>query len=397
MPQSLKTTLRKIYAFCFLDDFILMYPFYSIFMAEKGLSVFQISTLFIAWSLTDIIANVPLGVLADKYSRKLLLAIGQLLKAASFITWLFFPTYAGFALGFVLWGIGGAFIDGTFEALVYDELKAVNQEKQYVKVIGRASSFSLGGDLAATALAAAAILLGYSFLLWASIIVVILSAIIVFRLPETPRFGDIADTRYFSMLRQGFREALHNRVILGLILLGGFIGAVYGSLEEYVPLFIRDTGIGLSVISLAVGATVAAAAFGSIVAYRYEKLSTPSFMLLLGLSGFLLLASGTLAGIGAIPLLIGYTLIIRMLQAVFDGKLQHSITSGLRATISSVGGFALEIMSISIYLAYGIMTEYSGNFGAFKLIGMVVMAVALGYLILAPRMLSKQKLTHIAS
>ncbi|HEX7259800.1 MAG TPA: MFS transporter, partial [Candidatus Saccharimonadia bacterium] len=335
MPQNLKTTLRKIYLFCFLDDFVLLYPFYSIYMAGKGLSLFQISTLLILWSLTDLIANIPLGVLADKYSRKNMLAIGQILKALSFISWVLFPSYEGFALGFVLWGIGGAFIDGTFDALVYDELKAVNQEKHYVKVIGRAETVAFTGNLLATVLAGAAILLGYGFVFAGSIFAVVVSAAVVYRLPETPRFGKIGDTRYFSMMRQGIKEATHNRTILAIILLGGFIAAVYGSLEEYLPLVIQETGLNLSLISLAVAATVAAAGVGTLVAYRFEKFSTPSIMILLALSGSLLLAAGAWVGAGAIALLVGYTFIIRMLQAVFNGKLQHSITSGLRATISS--------------------------------------------------------------
>ncbi|HUC20406.1 MAG TPA: MFS transporter [Candidatus Polarisedimenticolaceae bacterium] len=390
MPRNLKVTLRKIYLFCFLDDFVLLYPFYSIYMASKGLSVFQISTLLILWSVTDIITNIPLGVLADKYSRKMLLGIGQLLKALSFVPWIMFPSYEGFALGFVLWGIGGAFIDGTFDAVVYDELKAVNQEKQYVKVIGRAESFSLAGNLAATVLAGAAILLGYNFIFVASILAVVLSAMVVFRLPETPRFGEVADTRYFSMLRQGIKEAVHNRVILGIILLGGFIGAIYGSLEEFVPLFVSDTGVGLSVTALAVGATVAAAALGSLVAYRYEKLTTSQFMMLLGLSGALLLAAGVLTGVGGILMLVGFTFIIRMLQAIYDGKLQHSISGGLRATVSSVSGFAMEVLAISVYFAYGVITEFSDNFGAFAFFGGIVLLVALAYLLLAPRLLSRQ-------
>ncbi len=391
MPNSLKTTLRKIYLFCFLDDFVLIYPFYSIYMAGKGLSIFEISTLLILWSVTDILTNVPMGVLADKYSRKLLLGIGQLLKAASFIPWVFFPSYEGFALGFVLWGIGGAFIDGTFEALVYDELKAVNHEKQYVKVIGRADSFSLAGNLAATVLAAAAILLGYGFMFAASIFVVVVSAVVVMRLPETPRFGEVADTRYFAMLRGGIKEAVHNRTILAIILLGGFIGAIYGSLEEYVGLFVQEIGVALSIIPLVVGATVAAAAVGSLVAYRYEKLSTSHFMLVLMIAGMCLFGAGVLGGLGtmggsiAVLLVVGYTFLIRMLQAVFDGKLQHAITSGLRATVSSVSGFALELMAISIYFAYGVVAEFGGNFGAFQVFGVIVVVVALVYYRYLPR------------
>lgn len=74
--MQIKTTLRKIYAHRLLDDLVLMYPFYSIYMATKGLTVLQISSLFVLWSVVDLVTNVPTGVFADKYSRKKLLALG---------------------------------------------------------------------------------------------------------------------------------------------------------------------------------------------------------------------------------------------------------------------------------------------------------------------------------
>ena len=388
----IQATLRKIYLFCALDDFVLLYPFYTIFMAAKGLSLFQISSLLIIWSAVDLLVNVPAGVLADKYSRKNLLALGQMFKAAGFAVWYLYPHYLGFALGFMLWGIGGAFTGGTFEALVYDELKAVDRQQSYVKVIGRTDSAALGGNLLASLVAGAAILLGYGFLFGASIVVTIAAALLALSFPETPRFETVADTRYFVMLKAGIKEALGNRTILAIILLGGFIGAMYGSLEEYVALFVRQTGISLSLVSLAVAATVAAAAMGSFVAYRYEKLSTRHFMMILATAGGLLLVAGASGKAFSIVLLVGYSLLIRMLQAIFDGKLQHSITGGLRATIGSFGGLVIEIMSIATYLIYGLVADPRGNFGAFMTFGALIIFVAVVYLLTTPRILSKQAL-----
>ena len=401
---KLTATLRKIYAFRALDDFILIYPFYSIYMAAHGLSVFQISTLFILWSVVDLLTNVPTGVLADKYSRKNLLGIGQLCKAAGFLVWFLYPQYTGFAVGFVLWGIGGALTDGTFEALVYDELKASRRQgvkasrrqAEYVKVVGRANSLSLVAELAATLVAGAAILLGYDVLFIASVVVVITSSLLVFTLPETPRFEELADTRYFSMLRAGLNEAIHNRTILANILLLSFIGAIYGSIEEYDSLFIHDTGVSLTVVAWVLGIVIAAAAIGSFIAYRFEKLTTSKFMLLLLLSGVFLLLAGRADKVAAVALLTCYTFSIRLLQAVYDGKLQHEISSGLRATVSSVSGFSLEIMSIVAYISYGLLADKIHNRGAYSVFGGTVVIVAALYLLTAPRLLARRSLKQMA-
>lgn len=390
--MKIKTTLNKIYTYKFLDDLILMYPFYSVYMTAKGLSVFQISSLFVLWSLVSLLTNIPTGVFADKYSRKKLLALGQVFKAVSFVPWIIYPHYLGFAIAFILWGIGSALTSGTFEALVYDELKVNNKEQDYVKVIGRAYSFSLIGNLTATLLAGLAILLGFGFIFAASIIVIVLSSIVILTLPETPRFEQVSDQRYLSMLKTGIKRATHNKTIFAIILLAGFIGATYGSLEEYVPLFVYDTGLSLSFVAWAVGATVAAAAFGSFIAHRYEKMSTGNFMIVLISAGFMMFGAGLLGNNLAVLLLVGYTFIIRMLKQIYDGKLQHSITSELRATITSVASFVLELLAILTYLTYGLIADRYNNFIAFAVFGSLTVFVGLIYLVISPRLVSRHEI-----
>ncbi|GAB3962516.1 hypothetical protein GCM10027615_00710 [Plantactinospora veratri] len=92
------------YLYAFLDDFVLLYPVYALLFTDTGLSVAQISSLFVVWSLTGILLEVPSGVWADAVSRRLLLAVAPLLGAVGFGLWVAAPSYWVFALGFVLWG-----------------------------------------------------------------------------------------------------------------------------------------------------------------------------------------------------------------------------------------------------------------------------------------------------
>lgn len=388
-----KRTIRKIYLYKALVDFILLYPLYNIMFASHGLTTFEISTLLIIWSVTDIVTNVPMGVLADRFSRKKLLALAPLVEALGFATWFVWPTYGGFALGLVLWGIGGAIFDGTYEALLYDELKSAGIERQYVKIAGRAQSFGLVANFAATALAGAAILLGFGFVIWGSVAALLLASLVAMTFPAAQRFEEVADTRYFVMLRQGIHEAFHNRVLLEVILLGGFIGAIYGSLEEFEPLFFRQVGYTNTVVSLIEASTVLAAAVASLVAYRYEKLTTSRFMLLFALSGILLLATGIFPGVSSIFLLVLYAFLIRSLGTIYEGKVQHSITSHLRATVTSVSLFALELMAVVTYFVYGLLSSLAGgNFTAFRVVGLSVIVIALCYAVISPRLLAKTSL-----
>ena len=396
MKPAVRRTIRKIYAYKATREFVLLYPLYSIMFASHGLSTFQISTLLVVWSLTDIVATVPTGVLADKFSRKHLLALGQLLEAFGFLVWLLWPAYAGFALGFFLWGAGGSLDDGTYEAVVYDELKQAGIEDQYIRVTGRAASYSLIADCLATALAGIAIVFGFPFIIKGSIVAVLASGLFALWLPDTPRYEQVHDRGYFSMLATGFKTAIASRRLFLLILLGAFVGTIYGSLEEYVPLFFHQLHMSLSVIPPLVALTVLIAAFASFVAHRFAHFSTRLFMLLLSASGLCLMLAGIVLGLGAVALIVGYTFMIKLLSVVYDGKVQHAITGGLRATVTSVSYVVMEIMSIATFLIYGLLSRHGGNPTAFTWIGGFVAIVGLAYLLLAPRLLSG-RFSHITA
>jgi hypothetical protein len=60
-----------LYAYLFLDDFVLLYPVYTLLFSATGLSVWQIASLFVIWSLSSMAFEVPSGAWADATSRRL--------------------------------------------------------------------------------------------------------------------------------------------------------------------------------------------------------------------------------------------------------------------------------------------------------------------------------------
>jgi MFS family permease len=191
---------------------VLLYPVYALLFADAGLSTGAISSLFAIWSIVAFLAEVPSGALADTWSRRHLYALGALLTGLGYALWIIWPAYPGFALGFVLWGIGGAFASGTLEALVYDELTAsadadagagepaVRAEgvppsraelssggQAYARVMGRSGTVGILAMLAATLLATPAYAVGgYRLVGIASVAVVIVGGLLALRLPTPP-------------------------------------------------------------------------------------------------------------------------------------------------------------------------------------------------------------------
>ena len=111
-------------AYAALRELIPLFPVYALLFTDAGLSTGQVSSLFIIWSATHVLLEVPSGAWADTVPRRRLLVLGAALYTGCFALWTAVPTYAAFAGGFVLWGLSGSLVSGTYEAYVYDHLHA---------------------------------------------------------------------------------------------------------------------------------------------------------------------------------------------------------------------------------------------------------------------------------
>lgn len=91
--MSLAKVKTLFYAYAFFNACILIYPLYAVMFADKGLNPSQISLLFIVWSATAFVLEVPSGAIADKFSRKRVLIIAGVFQAAAFADWLIRPDF----------------------------------------------------------------------------------------------------------------------------------------------------------------------------------------------------------------------------------------------------------------------------------------------------------------
>ena len=111
-------------AYAALRELIPVFPVYALLFTDAGLSTGQVSTLLVIWSASHVVLEVPSGAWADTVPRRRLLVLAAALYGGCFALWSAVPTYAAFAGGFVLWGLSGSLVSGTYEAYVYDHLHA---------------------------------------------------------------------------------------------------------------------------------------------------------------------------------------------------------------------------------------------------------------------------------
>ena len=120
---------------------------YEIRMA--GLSPLQLVLIGTTLELTVLLCEVPTGIVADVYSRRLSIIIGFGIVGLGFLLEGSVPLFGPILLAQVIWGMGYTFTSGSRQAWLSDEIGEELANQAFIK----ANKFSLAGSLAGMLLA----------------------------------------------------------------------------------------------------------------------------------------------------------------------------------------------------------------------------------------------------
>lgn len=336
---------------------------YALLFTDSGLSAAQISSLFVLWSVTGFLTDVPSGVWADVYSRRRLLTIAPGLTAAGYALWTSFPSYLFFALGFVLWGTGGSIRSGALQALVYAELEHLGAPGAYGRLIGRSEAAGTTAIMAATALASPVLHLGgFHAIGIASVVVALLGVPVGRSFPES-RGGGAGDREHLTaVFREGLAEIRGKPAVRRCLLVVAAVSGV-DALDEYVPLLAQATGAAPSAVPLLVLLVTVGVAAGSWLGGRGARRAAPVLA-----AGAVCLAAGAGSGRPAgFPLVAVAFGVFQWAMVAADIRLQDRISDRTRATITSMAGFGVEVVAVLTFAGYALGSSWLGPGALFAL------------------------------
>jgi MFS family permease len=334
-----------------LSELVPYYPLYALLFLDTGLSEAQISVLFALWSITAFVAEVPTGALADHWSRRGSLLLAGCLQAAAFVVWTAAPGFAAFAVGFVVWGVGGALMSGTSEALVYDGLAASGSESAYVRVHGWMTSAELLVQVPTAFLASGLFALGgYPLVGWVSVGCCLAAGLLAFRFPEAPRTADEDDS---GTLRQGVTAALRRPGLLLIVLAVALIGGL-DAVEEYFPVLAADRGVPVTAVPVAILVVALAGSAGAALGGRAGRLPDGALPVLLVVAAALLGAATVLPAAASIGAAAAFYALYLAVLVVAEARLQDRITGPYRATLTSVAGVGIEAAALLVFGAWAL-------------------------------------------
>jgi DHA3 family tetracycline resistance protein-like MFS transporter len=191
-----------------------------------GLSPLQLVLVGTTLEISAFLFEVPTGVVADVYSRRLSLIIGFVLIGVGFLVEGLFPTFLAMIMAQVLWGIGYTFTSGANQAWITDE---IGEEK-----VGRAfMRSSQVGNIAGIAGTVVAIVLGSLLInlpiVLGGVLFVALSIFLALYMPENgfkpvPTSERSSWQQMSGTLRGGLKMVRGRPVLLAVMGIGLFVG-----------------------------------------------------------------------------------------------------------------------------------------------------------------------------
>jgi len=145
-PVPVYYALRGAYTFFF----VLAISVNLVFQTEEaGLNPFQLVLVGAVLEATIFVLEIPTGVVADVYSRRLSVVVGLALIGSGLIVNAAWPKFETILLGQVIWGCGHTFMSGAHQAWIADEIGVEAVGRVYL----RSAQFEQLGRLIASPVA----------------------------------------------------------------------------------------------------------------------------------------------------------------------------------------------------------------------------------------------------
>ena len=201
------------------------------FVTDLKLDPLQLVLVGTALEASAFLFEVPTGVVADVYSRRLSVIIGIFIVGVSFVIMGAIPTYAAVLVSQVMWGLGYTFTSGATQAWIADELGEVRVGNAYMRGAQASYAGAIIGTVLSVVLAALThvsvpIILG-------GVLIVLMGVFLALFMPETGfKRAEAGERRswqaMFSTFRQGVQLVRMKPVLITILV----IGVVYGIASE---------------------------------------------------------------------------------------------------------------------------------------------------------------------
>lgn len=145
--MNIKRQLRRVNAFGFFACLNITDAVWVVLLAARGFPLWQIGMAEAIFHVVSLVFEIPSGMAADLMGRRRSMAAAGLCSAAASLFMAFGQGFFSVCMCMALAALGGNFISGSDEALMYDSLIQCGQEEEYIE---RSARYTQWQNLGAT-------------------------------------------------------------------------------------------------------------------------------------------------------------------------------------------------------------------------------------------------------
>jgi MFS family permease len=378
-PSPVHRRLAPLIAASFFGGVALWVPVEKLFLAELGFTPQTIGLMAAAYAAVVPLLEIPSGILADRWSRRGVLLLGNAGAFLSVLVGALSFNVATYLVAALLLGVYFAMQSGTLEAIVYDTVVEENGDSgRFESVLGRLrmlESVSLvvgalaGGMLAAVTAPRVTYVATLPFIALSTLFLV------AFR---EPRLHEAAEPR---SLRQHVAVTLgvlrSDRRLLPVAALLVLSSILTQAVFEFGPLWLVDGGAGAGTFGPAWAALMASLGLGGALAGRLRPDCSATVRLL----GVLVVgAAATLLVSGHAVVVTAAQVVVAMVTVAIGifltRELHDLVPSEVRTGVASGIGAATWATFLPFALGFGSASERWGVHTAGWLLVAVAVAIA---------------------
>jgi MFS family permease len=335
--------------------------------------------------------DVPASVIADRWGRKRMLTVAVICFILANIVLGSAQTFLVYLIGTALWALFEVSYSGTYEAILYDSLKAEKREKAFQKIDAWSRVFfMLGITISCIASGFIANWLGLRSVYFLTVIPLtfaLINLVIFIREPKVnhdDEVGDVIKRGYFMHLIHAFvtmwQSPKLRLVMFGTIILFFAQTPMY-EFNQYIYITLFHT---LQLVGLFGGFACLVQVIGFLIATR--RPFNP--MVLLLLIGIAIATVAILTNHFSLLFLAFALAAVSIIENALQAQLQHATSSRTRASVTSAVYFVGNVLIIPFIFLFGFVAQNDSIWQAFLIDGGVVLAMALGYFLLTARRVS---------
>lgn len=317
-----------------------------LFLQSNGLSLKEVFILQSSWSVLQVLLEIPSGYLCDRWGRKPSIFTGAFAKACGALTYCIGTEFWQFLIAVCLLSVGSTLYSGTMEAMTYDTLLELKQEKRYRAVAGVQSFWQFGMETGAAIAGGLLALISLRAPLFGTLVFFSIGPIIAALLQE-PRRSKLEGKRHGKAIWNIFTQnVLHHAGIRSILLLSSLLLTMTFGLYWFTQPYQEMVGLPLAFFGAVHAVIVLSHAFASRYAHIVERWIDDRLLLIL----ISTIVTGSFIALGFISALWGllFFWIVRIMWGLTSPLvcdiLNRMTTSDVRATVLSFRGLGFRLL-----------------------------------------------------